>query len=65
MVIEIKREEEKKRDEIGMLYELKIWQGFDSQSITQKSEQILYLSFQIKVMMGRMTNRNEDLEEPK
>lgn len=36
--IEIKWEQEKKGDETGMLYELRIWQGFGSQCITQKSE---------------------------
>lgn len=36
LAIEIKREQKKKEDEIEMLYKLRIWQGFDSQSITKK-----------------------------
>lgn len=36
LAIEIKREQKKKEDEIEMLYKLRIWQGFDSQSVTKK-----------------------------
>lgn len=65
LAIEIKRKQKKKGDEIGMLCKLRIWHGFDSQSITKKKKRSKYLSFQIWVMMGRLTGREEDLEKQK